>query len=173
MTAALAFATVLAATAQGPDVAQLMRDACVSTGMRRDAFERLVRERGWRRARTTSDSGAPGGWSIFVNGDGATVMLSYMPEFGADPALGSLCTVTAARAEPGLEREVEALAGSLDLAAETVTDQPAGFVPMRTWSRFGDRTLTYAAAPDGRVAVSLSRQIVTEGPDLPPSPGGR
>jgi len=173
MTPALAFATVLAAAPQGPDVAQLMRDACVSTGMRRDALERLARERGWRRGRPTSDGGPPGGWSLLVNADGATVMLSYIPEFGADAASGSMCTVTAARAAPGLEQEIEALAGSLDLAAEPAIDQPAGFVPMRTWSRFGERTLTYAAAPDGRVAVSLSRQIVTEDPGPAPSPGGR
>jgi hypothetical protein len=173
MSPALALATVLGLTAQGPDVAQLMRDACVSTGMRRDAFERLVRERRWRRARTTSDVGSPGGWNVLINGDGATLILSYLPDFGADATLGSSCTVLVQQAEPGLPREVGDLAASLGLTEEAANGLPEGYGPMRTWSRLGDSTLTYATAPDGRASVSLSRQIVRESPGPTPPAGGR
>lgn len=178
MSAALAFATALAVSGpapavSGPDVAQLVRDACVSTGMRRDAFERLARERGWRRARTTLESGPPGGWNVLVNGNGATFILTHVPDFSPDASLGSLCSVSVERADPALEGDVGALAAGLGLTEETVTGLPPGGVPMRTWSRFGEWTLTYAAAPDGRAVVSLSRQIVTEGPSPAPSSGVR
>ena len=169
MAAALAAAIVLASAGAGlaapqrVDVAQLVRDACVETGMRRDAFERLARERRWRQARTTSDTGPAGGWNVFFRSEGAVVMLSQVPAFGAnDPSLGSVCTVSVERATPALEDEIAVLAASLELDLEgPVTDPPRGLIPVRSWSRFGAFTLTYAAAPDGRATVSLSRQIVT------------
>ena len=179
MTAGLAAAIVLAsagavsAAPQRADVPQLVRDACVETGLRRDAFERLARERRWRQARTTSDTGPEGGWHLFFHGEGAVVMLSHTPDFGpSDASLGSVCTVSVERATSALEDEVAALAASLELGAEgPVTELRQGSVPMRTWSRFGDFTLSYAAAPDGRATVSLSRQIVTT-ETAPVSPPG-
>ena len=179
MAAGLAAAIVLAsagaasAAPQPADVPQLVRDACVETGMRRDAFERLARERRWRQARTTSDTGPAGGWHLFFRGEGAVVMLSQVGGFGAnDPSLGSVCTVSVERATPALEDEVAALAASLELGAEgPAMDLPGGSVPIRTWSRFGDFTLSYAAAPDGRATVSLLRQIVTT-ETAPVSPPG-
>ncbi|HEY0599520.1 hypothetical protein [Brevundimonas sp.] len=179
MAAGLAAAIVLAsagavpAAPQRADVPQLVRDACVETGMRRDAFERLARQRRWRQARTTSHTGPAGGWNLFYRGEGAVVMLTQVREFGSDdPSLGSVCTVSVERAEPALGDEVAALAASLELDAEgPVTGFPGSPIPIRSWSRFGDVTLSYAAAPDGRATVSLSRQIVTT-ETAPASPPG-
>lgn len=171
---ALAFGLVSAGSApvlQGSDVGALVRQACVETGMRRDAFEQLGRTRRWRRARLTSDTSGPGSWNIAFRIEGGHVMLGYVPDFGArDPLVGSVCSVSVDRASPATEAEIVALAASLGLGDEVpFLDQPPGAAPMRIWSRFGDMTLTYAAAPDGRAVVSLSRQVVSTLP-APASP---
>lgn len=181
MPAALALAFVLAsagtvaAAPQGADVPQLVREACVETGLERADFERLARERRWRRARITSDTRPSGGWDLIYGADGARVMLSQVPGFGPeDPSLGSICTVSVDRAGGSLEGEVAALAASLGLEGEApITDLPPGAAPLRTWSLLGGWTLTYAAAADGRAAISLSRQVVVEGPALTIPAGGR
>ena len=100
-------------------------------------------------------------------------MLGYHSGFGAgDPSVGSVCSVSIERASPALADEMAALAASLGLGDESpFIDQPPGAAPMRIWSRFGDKTLTYAAASDGRAVVSLSRQVVSTLP-APVSPPG-
>ncbi|HYC68101.1 hypothetical protein [Brevundimonas sp.] len=155
---------------QSADVGELVRQACVETGMRRNAFETLGRERRWRQARLTSDSSAPESWTLAFRIDGGLVMLSYDPRSGAsDLSVGSVCSVSVDRAAPGLADEMASLAASLGLGDESpFVDQPPGAAPMRIWSRFGDKTLTYAAAPDGRAVVSLSRQVVSTLPASPP-----
>ena len=178
MSAALALAFFLASAGaapiapQGADVAQLMRDACVETGMRRADMERLAQARRWRQVRTTSDSSPPGGWNLVYRAGDALVMLSHVADFDSgDPSVGSVCTVAVDHAASTLEGEVASLATSLGLGDEApFLDQPPGAAPMRIWSRFGDRTLTFAAAPDGRATISLSRQVVTTltTPDSPP-----
>ena len=179
MSAALALAIVLGsgglapAAQQHADVAQLVRDACVETGMRRTDLEQLGQARRWRQVRTTSDTSPQGSWNLVYRAGDARVMLSQFPDFGAgDPSIGSVCTVAVDVAAPSLEADVSALASSLGLADEApFLDQPPGTVPMRVWSRFSDKTLTYAAAPDGRATVSLSRQVVSILP-APASPPG-
>lgn len=178
MSAALALAFVVgsggtvAAAPQQPDVAKLVRDACVETGLERPAFERLAGQRRWRRARITSDTGPAGGWTVAYRADGAGVMLSQVPGFGPqDPSLGSVCTISVERAGGALEDDIAALAGSLGLAVEAPIADIPGSVPIRTWSVLAGWTLTYAAAPDGRAAISLSRQFIVEGPP-PTSPDG-
>ena len=162
MSTAVALAIVLGSAGPIPvmpqraDLAELVRDACVETGMRRAEFERLAQTRRWRQVRTTSDSSPPGSWNLVYRAGDARVMLSQIPDVHAgDPSIGSICTVAVERA------------ASLGLGDEApVADLPPGYVPMRIWSRLGDRTLTYAAAPDGRATISLSRQIVTSQTDV-------
>ncbi|MEY4556605.1 MAG: hypothetical protein RL093_1724 [Pseudomonadota bacterium] len=170
---ALETAALVPAAPQPADVAQLVRDACVETGMRRVDLERLGQARRWRRVRPTSDNSPSEGWNLIYRTGDALVMLSQVPDFGAgDPSTGSVCTVAIEGTAPSLEGDVSALATSLGLGDEApFLDQPAGFVPMRVWSRFGDHTLTYAAAPDGRATISLSRQVVSTLP-APASPPG-
>jgi hypothetical protein len=176
MSAALAIAIALGSAGpahvapQGADVRELVRQACVETGLRRTAFEALGRERRWRPARLTSDARTPDSWSVAFRVDGAIVMLGYEPDFSeGESGLGSVCSVTVDRASPGLEDEMAVLAASLGLGDEApFLGQPSGAAPMRVWSRFGDKTLTYAAAPDGRAVVSLSRQVVSTLPASPP-----
>ena len=179
MSAALAIAIALGSASpahvapQGADVGELVRKACVDTGMGRNAFEVLARERRWRQARLTSNSGAPESWTLAFRIDGGLVMLSYDPRSGAsDLSVGSVCSVSVDRATPGLADDMAALAASLGLGDESpFVDQPPGAAPMRIWSRFGDRTLTYAAALDGRAVVSLSRQVVSILPTSASPPG--
>lgn len=175
MSAALALAFGLASASpasalQGPDVGALVRQACVETGMRRDAFEELGRARRWRRARLTSATRSPGSWNIAFRIDGGLVMLGHDSDFGAgDPAVGWVCSVSVEQASPALADEMAALATSLGLGDEApFLDQPPGTVPIRAWSRFGDKTLTYSAAPDGRAVISLSRQVLSTLPASPP-----
>lgn len=180
MSAALVLAVVamsagpVATAPQGADVPQLLREACVETGLERSAFERLARERRWSRGGITSNMGPVGGWTLAYRAGDAGVMLSQVPDFGPqDPALGSVCTVSVAQAVGSLEDDVAALAESLGLERDPpVTDFP-GSVPVRTWSSFGSWTLTYAAAADGRAAISLSRQFIVEGPAPTAPAGGR
>ena len=178
MSAALVLAAVVAsamgpAPHQGGRTAQLVRDACIDTQLERAAFEQLGRERGWQRARITSDTRRPGGWTLVFRAGDARVMLSQVPGFGpGDAELGSVCTVSVERASDSLEQEVAAFAASLGLESEgPIANLPAGAAPFRTWSLLGDWTLTYAAAADGRAAISLSRQIVISD-TAPASPPG-
>ncbi len=166
LAAAALFASASPGALQGPDVAQLLRDACVTTELQRTAFERMARERGWREARTTSRSGPQGGWSLFFHADGAVVMLSYVPEVAADePSTGTVCTVSVEQATPQLEAEIGSLAEELGLEEEQpFTGPQMGAASMQTWSRLGYRTLTYAVVPNGRASISLSRQVVVHVP---------
>ena len=170
---ALAFGLLSASPApalQGSDVGALVRLACVETGMRREAFEGIGRARRWRQARLTSATSEPGSWSIAFRIEGGLVMLGYDPRSGdSDPSVGSVCSVSVDEASSATEAEIVALAASLGLGDESpFVDQPPGMAPMRIWSRFGDQTLTYAAAPDGRAVISLSRQVVSTLPASPP-----
>lgn len=162
--AALALALSAAAAAPAPsqdaDVAQLVRDACVATELDRAAFERLGRERRWRSVRLTQRSGRSG-WSVAFRAEGATIMLMGGRAPDNDPADAPSCSVSVEHAPEGLEQEIDALAAALGLASEGALEAPAGMVPIRMWSRFGDSTLTFAAAQDGRAVVSFSRQHVT------------
>lgn len=174
--AALAIALTLSAAAvsptlpQGGGAVQLVRDACIGTDLERAAFERLGRERRWRPVRMTQISGESG-WNVAFRTGSVTIMMMGDPANDeAEPAAGVVCSVSVERASPALEGEVAAFAASLGLDYESAgAGTPAGFVPIRIWSRLGDRTITYAAAADGRAVISLSRQIVTHQPD-PVSP---
>jgi hypothetical protein len=176
MSAALAFALSLSATAWSPaalqdDVAKLVQDACVETGFDRTAFERLGRERRWRPSRMRQRSGEPG-WIVAFRTDDGTVMLAGDRDSNeVERRSGVMCSVSVERARPELEDELVALATSLGLGAEgTLADNPPGFAPIRIWSRFGGQTLTYSATADGRAVISFSRQIVTNetAPASPP-----
>jgi hypothetical protein len=152
---------------------ELVRDACVETGMRRAELEALAETRGWRAAPVTSQSGRQLGWNLVYRAGDALVMTSHDPAFDAsDPEVGSVCTVGVRQASTSLESEVSALAASLDLAEEApIGNQPTGQMTVRTWSRLGDKTLTYAVAPNGQATISLSRQVVTTVSTPAPPPG--
>lgn len=100
-------------------------------------------------------------------------MLGYDARYGdGDPSIAAVCSVSVDSAAPDLAEDIAAFAASLGLIDEVpFLDPPAGSAPMRSWSRFGDKTLTYAAAPDGRAVISLSRQVVSTLP-APASPPG-
>ena len=178
MSAALVFALTVSAAAAPPplfqdgEAMQLMRDACVGTELDRAAFERLGSERRWRTVRMTQRSGEPG-WNVsFRKGDVTIMMLGDAESNGAESSSGVVCSVSVERVSPALEGQVSDLAASLGLGDEApFLDQPPEMVPIRIWSRFGDKTLTYAAAPDGRAVISLSRQVVSILP-TPASPPG-
>lgn len=146
--------------AQGAGVAQLLRDACVDTGLDREAFERLARERRWRAVRLTQSPRGQG-WNVAYRVDGALVMLRGGAVPGHASADTASCSVSVERAPAALEGQIDSLATSLGLASEGMTEDVPGFVPIRIWSRFGEATLTFASAPDGRAVVSFSRQHVT------------
>jgi len=179
MSATLAISLVLAtssgpsATIQHTDGAQLLRDACVETGLQRAAFERLGRERRWRSQRIARRSGNVG-WTVVFRADDARIMLTRGLAGDTDePGLGASCSVSLEQASPGLEGEIAALAASLGLEDEAVvTNVAPGFVPIRVWSRFAGQTVTYAQAADGRAVISFSRQIVTHEPDAARAPVG-
>ena len=168
MLAALALATVFATTgpvgiaSQDSHVLQVVREACVETGLNREAFEELARERRWRRVRVTSSGDQMGGWHLMFRVRGGHGMLVGFPEPDASaPSAGSMCSVSVDRAPPSLEQEVNALAASLGLESDPMGENfPSAAGPVRTWSRLGDSTLTYATSPDGRAVISLSRQLV-------------
>lgn len=160
LAAFLTSAAVPPVPSQGADVVQLVRDACVTTGLDRAAFERLGRERRWRSVRLTQRSGRPG-WSVAFRTEGSTVMLMGGPAPTVEPVDMSSCSVSVERAPDGLESQIDGLATSLGLAPDGAVEARAGMVPVRLWSRFGDATLTFAAAPDGRAVISYSKQHVT------------
>ena len=176
MSVALVIAAVLSTSAapfgppQESGAMQLVRDACVETNFQRSALERLGRERRWRPQRMTQRSGEPGQVTAF-RADNVLIMLMDGPSGDGLPRLpGQMCSVSFDRAAPELVGEVAGLAASLGLEDEGAADGFPGSVPVRVWSRLGDKTLTYAAA-DGRAVVSISRQIVTHEP-APVSPSG-
>ena len=173
LTLGLASAGPAPVAPQQADVAQLVRDACMGTDLRREAFEALGRDRRWRRTRTTSRDSAPGSWSVAYRIGEAAVVLSRIPTFGSgDASQGSVCMVTVDQAAPALKDEIASLASSLNLAAGApIVDLASGIAPVQIWSGEGDWTLTYSAAADGRAAASLSRQIVIDDP-APVSPPG-
>ena len=171
MWATLAFALSLAAgaptAAQGGDVPQLVRDACVGTGLDRAAFERLGRERRWRRVEMTR-GGGDRSWIVAFRAEGATVMLMGGSTPTAEAADMSSCSFSVERAPDDLEEQVGDLASALGLMPDGTAEVSSGMVPIRIWSRFGDSTLTLATAPDGRAVISFSRQHVTYVADQPP-----
>ena len=170
MAAALSVVGASASTPQDADVAALVRQACVETGMERTAFERLGRERGWRPGRA---GGAGGAWTSSLRAPGAILMLARQPDvIQTEATVGALCSVSVDRAGPGVVASVEALATELGLEAEPAFEDP-GAGSMRIWSKIGVYTLTYAtgATGDPRVVVSLSRQAVSSSPETV-SPSG-
>jgi hypothetical protein len=178
MVAEFALALSLSVAPEGPsvsrgaDAVQLVRDACVSTELDRDAFEALGQERRWRRVRLTPRA-APAGWNTAFRANGVLVMMLGGQEPGG-PGTGSavVCSVSVERADQELEGEFAALAESLGLGSESLSAESLpGFIPPRIWSTLGGQTLTYAAAPDGRAVISLSRQIVIS-ETAPVSPPG-
>lgn len=171
---ALAVALGLVPSAhQRSEAVQLLQDACVTTGMRRADLEQLARARRWREARVTSSTAGQGGWNLVYRASSSLVMMSNDPSFGAwDPSIGSLCTVAVERTSPSIVDEVSALAAELELSEDPATsDLPAGAIPMQSWSRLGEFTLTYAATPDGQATISLSRQVVSTITTSAPAPG--
>ena len=175
MSAALALAVALAGPAALPpgnaEVVQLLRDACVATEMRRDAFEQLARSRRWSSAGRRPES-VSGGWSVMYRAGDAVVLLVNAGAIGdGDRSLGSVCTVGVQDPENGLSGAVGMLAESLGLTAEAEPLQLGG-EGTRAWSTLGRHTLIYSTAHSGpAVSISLSRQHVVEGP-APAVPAG-
>ncbi len=144
---------------QGGAAVQLIRDACIETGLDRTAFESLGRERRWRRVRMTSDGA---GWNVAYRTPDAQIMLTRIPDprRESEASVGSVCVVSVEHAPASLEGEIAEFAASLGLEA---ADLPAGLGGrglVRSWSSTGEWTLSYAEGSDNAAAISLSRQIV-------------
>lgn len=144
---------------QGSGAVQLLRDACIDTGMNRAAFEQLGRARRWRATPMTRRSG-PTGWAVAFRTDGVLIMLTQ--GLDNDAEVGALCAVSVDRASSTLPAEVAALAVELGLEGESTADIPSPG-RLQVWSTPAGLTLTYGtgAASDPRAVISLSRQIVT------------
>lgn len=167
MLAALTLAVVLGGAEpsvpalRDPTPAELMREGCVNTGLRREAFEQAARAHGWTPSRITRSSGMPG-WNASYRAGRALVVMSGLPlNGGTDPSLASMCMVSMGRPQGNWLAELAALASELGMEPEG--DQAAlGGAEMRIWSKFGSETLSAAYRSSNRtVAVTLSRQIVT------------
>ena len=72
MAVALIAAEAPAPAPQGSGTVQLLRDACIDTGMNRAAFEQLGRARRWRATPMTRRSGPPS-WSVAFRTDGVLI----------------------------------------------------------------------------------------------------
>ncbi len=145
---------------QGGAAVQLIRDACIDTGLERAAFESLGRDRGWRRVRMTSSDGA--GWNVAYRTRDAQIMLTQIPDprSESEASVGSICVVTVEHAPASLEGVIAEFAAGLGLEA---TDLPSAFGGrglVRSWSSTGEWTLSYAEGPGNAAIISLSRQIV-------------
>lgn len=141
--------------------ADLVRDACFATDLKRDAFEALARERRWAPVQITHNSGADR-WDSAYRAGNMTVSLSYIPDVSSgDRSQASTCVVTPRSASPALESEIAALASEMGLSDHGPMTGLPSYV--RSWSKLGSWTLSYAAA-DQRAAISLSRQIVSTTP---------
>ena len=143
-------------------VADLVRTACVDTGMRREAFEAMAQSRHWQRIEAASEDAGEAGWTLHYRAGRMSVMLSMMPVDGpADPALASMCAVMAPRPAADWRSGVETLASELRLAKDPEILGAPG-TDQLSWSKFGEFTLSASYAPSNQsLAVTLSRQIIT------------
>lgn len=142
-------------------LAELVRVACVDTGLRREVVERTARANRWNAARITRQTSEQG-WSLAYRVDAASIIVSNIPVAGdADPSQASFCTVSIANPPSDWMADVEQLAFDLGLVAESAGEL-SGPAEMHVWSKLGAQTLTAAYQFSNRtVAVTLSRQVVT------------
>lgn len=174
MLVTLAFAILLGGSRPALDTPEdsvlvgLVEQACVATGLQRDAFEQAARTQRWRPAPLTRNTGE--GWSLAYRTGQATITLSGLPVDGVtDPSLGSMCMVAVHRPDAGWREQLSALAVELGMQEDPALEIP-GAPDVRSWSKFGGHTLTAAYQPANQtVAVTLSRQIVVGAHEISPS----
>ena len=154
-------AGISAPTQSDRSVGDLLRAACVDTGLGREALEETARRERWRSVAIRSNSSGSG-WDAAYRAGGYSIVLSRVDtaEDAADASVGTTCMVTTDRPGADWRGEVERFAAEQQLAAEPAVDIP-GFGSIPTWSRPLDRTLTAAYQERPRsLTLTLSRQIV-------------
>ena len=143
-------ATAHAQASAGDAALQLVREACLGTGMQKDAFERLGRDRRWRRV--PAPSPRPGAWHVRFQGPGALVTLSTIPHLPGDPQVdGAACTIITDGVGDDWVPAVEGLAVELGLGNSQTLPQ-SGSREAQVWSDVpGGQTLTATYAPGQRI----------------------
>ena len=144
---------IAAAPEPGDAATQLVRDACIATGMQKDAFERLGRERRWRRARLSSPSTEPGSWHVGFQAREGLVTLSTIPQFPGQPAVdGAACMVMVESVGDDWLPAAEDLAAEIGLGGYQALSATPGPEEMHVWSDGpGGQTMTVAYARQRRV----------------------
>lgn len=155
MFAALALSAwaALGAPEPGDAAAQLVREACVGTGMQKEAFERLGRERRWRRARLTAPSAEARAWHVGFQTREGLVTLSAIPQYPGQPAVdGAACMVMADSVGDDWLPAVEGLAAEIGLGGYQELTAIPGSDEMHVWSDGpGGQTMTATYAHQRRV----------------------
>lgn len=142
------------ATPQPGDAAtQLVREACVGTGMEKEAFERLGRERRWRRARLTAPSAEARAWHVGFQTREGLVTLSTIPQYPGQPAVdGAACMVMADSVGDDWLPAVEGLATEIGLGGYQELTALPGSDEMHVWSDGpGGQTMTVTYVRQRRV----------------------
>ena len=162
---ALLIAGFLAGGAPSPDqhparLADMVREACVVTELRREEFEKVARTHRWKPTPITSASGEQAAWTVaFRDGAASLIMSGAVGNAEANPDLAALCMVSVPEPRGDWQGDIADLAVELGMTPEPSYN--LGGADVRTWSRLGSQTLTAAYQPGNRtVAVTLSRQTV-------------
>ncbi|HAV50876.1 MULTISPECIES: hypothetical protein [unclassified Brevundimonas] len=143
----------LAAPEPGDAAAQLVRDACISTGMQTEAFERLGRDRRWRRAPlATPLSEQLASYAGFLTRD-ALVTLSTTLSSPGEPVVHNIaCTVMSNGVDGDWLPEVEVLAAEMELDRVDVLSALPVTEEVHVWSDGpGEQFLTVNYVPERRV----------------------
>lgn len=166
MSLALALAIVLGGSGlplpavQDESLSGLVRQACVDTGMRRDAFEALGQARRWTSSTPRHVSGETAQWSsAFRSGRAVIFMSGTTGEGVSDPSLAASCTVSVTRPDRDWQADIVALASELELQAEPDPEIPG--TEMQTWAKpMGHRLTSVYQSANRTASVTLSRPIV-------------
>lgn len=144
---------VAAVPEPGDAATQLVREACIGTGMQKDAFERLGRERRWRRARLTAPSAEARAWHVGFQTREGLVTLSTIPQYPGQPAVdGAACMVMADSVGDNWLNAVENLAAEIGLGGYQELTAIPGSDEMHVWSDGpGGQTMTATYVRQRRV----------------------
>lgn len=157
----------------GPDHLQLLRDACLATEMRRDAYEQLSRERGWKEAILVVRAGDPrlmdtsiwesryGLHGAGARGAPSATFLMSGETAGADPSYATYCAVMADEPAGNWRSRMERFASELDMRAAPTVEDP-DVLEARAWSTDADSPLTFGyKLYDNGLVVRIARPSTT------------
>jgi len=161
LSAGIAFAT----PQPGEVATQLVREACVGTGMQKDAFERLGQERRWRPAPLATPLAEPGAWFAGFETSDALITLSSTPNRPDTPGVHTVaCTVMSSDIGDGWLTAVEVLVAEMGLDVVDVVSALPPAEEVHVWSDGpGGQTLMVTYIPERR---RLSIAYMTREPAL-------